>query len=77
MTIDRREKLGLDGPGAAARVVSVVLAIGSPAPAADVARLSQHARRACHAEATIAVAVPVMHKTLLNGTLLGDGGSEP
>ena len=78
MTIDRREKLGLGGPGAAARGVSVVLAIESPAPVADVVRLSEHARRACHAEATIAVAVPVTHETLLNGAPLGaDGTSEP
>lgn len=75
MTIDRREKLGLGGPGAAARGVSVSLRIESPSPAADVGRLSQHARRACHAEATIAVPVPVTHETVLNGAPVGTGGT--
>lgn len=76
MTIDRREKLGLGGPGAAARAVAVSLRIESPSPADTVKALSEHARRACHAAATIEAPIPVNHETMLNGAPLAKPGSE-
>ncbi|MCL6596182.1 MAG: hypothetical protein K6V73_08215 [Firmicutes bacterium] len=68
LAIDRRDKLGLPGPGAAARWVEVRLDLESPAPDAAVRRLLAHAERACHAARSLAEAVPVRLEARLNGS---------
>ena len=68
IAIDRRDKLGLEGPGAAARQITVTLEIKSPAPMEQVAALARHAQRGCHAERSLALGVPVTTRALLNGT---------
>jgi organic hydroperoxide reductase OsmC/OhrA len=65
--IDRRDKLGLDGPGGAARWVTVDLRLDSPAAADAASRLAAHAERACHAARSLAAAVPVRLSVRLNG----------
>lgn len=70
IVIDRRDKLGLEGPGAAARGAHITLRIDSPSPADQVAGLSRHAERACHAACSLAVPVALETETLLNGQAL-------
>lgn len=68
--IDRRDKLGLAGPGAAARWVKVQVRLDSPAPQAAVQQLIAHAERACHAAQSLLQAVPVETEATLNGAPL-------
>jgi organic hydroperoxide reductase OsmC/OhrA len=70
LAIDRRDKLGLGGPGAAARWVRVDVRVDSPAAATAVRRLVAHAERACHAARSLAAAVPVTTTASLNGERL-------
>lgn len=71
LTIDRRDKLGLGGPGGAAQLVTIQLKIESPASPAQVEKLSEHAERACHAARSLALGVPVESETLHNGQRIG------
>lgn len=68
--IDRRDKLGLTGPGAAARWTRVQLRLESPAPKESVRSLIRHAERACHAAQSLMQSVPVETWATLNGTPL-------
>jgi organic hydroperoxide reductase OsmC/OhrA len=61
------DKHDLGGPPGAFQRVTFRLAIRSPAPAGDVARLVAHAERACHASQTFKVPVPTRLETVLNG----------
>lgn len=72
IVIDRREKLGLDGPGAAALNATIQLDVESPSPQTQVRRLIAHADRACHAARSLAVAVPVELQVMHNGELVPD-----
>lgn len=70
IVIDRRDKLGLDGPGAAAREVRISVMLESPSPKEDVKKLTAHAERACHAASSLAVAVPLSTEVRCNGEAL-------
>ncbi len=73
IVIDRREKLGLDGPGAAALKVSIRLAIDSPSERSQVRQAILHADRACHAARSLAVAVSIELEATHNGHPVQDG----
>jgi organic hydroperoxide reductase OsmC/OhrA len=70
IVIDRRDKLGLAGPGAAAQEVSIALRIESSAGQEAVALLAAHAERACHNAQSLMKTVPVRHEVYLNGQAL-------
>lgn len=64
------DKFDLGGPPGAFQQVTFRLEIRSPASEQDVARLVDHAERACHAAQTFRTAVPTEVATTLNGTRL-------
>lgn len=64
------DKFDLGGPPGAFQRVTFRLRIRSPAAERDVARLVEHAERACHAAQTFRAAVPTELITTLNGSPL-------
>jgi organic hydroperoxide reductase OsmC/OhrA len=72
-TFSVADKFDLGGPPGAFQHVTFDLAITSPAPEADVARLAAHAERACHAAQTFRTPVPTDLNVSLNGTPLAVG----
>jgi hypothetical protein len=72
-TFSVADKFDLGGPPGAFQRVTFDLAISTPAPQADVARLVAHAERACHAAQTFRTPVP----TELNVTINGDVPTTP
>jgi hypothetical protein len=67
LVIDRREKLGLEGPGSAAQSLSIRLRIESPAPREAVAGLARYAERSCHGAQSLIQTVPVLSEAYHNG----------
>jgi uncharacterized OsmC-like protein len=65
--IDRRAKLGLDGPGSAAQDVDITLRLESDGDREQVARLVAHAERSCHAAESLAQGVPLHRRVVWNG----------
>jgi organic hydroperoxide reductase OsmC/OhrA len=59
--------MGLEGPGAAFESVSFAVSIQSSAPAEQVQKLIQHAKRGCHAEQSFRKPIPVTTTATLNG----------
>jgi uncharacterized OsmC-like protein len=68
--IDRREKLGLDGPGSAAQDVDITLRLEADAEPEQIAQLVRHAERSCHAAQSLGQGVPVHHHVQWNGNPL-------
>ena len=68
--LDVADKMDLEGPGAAFQEIEFTLSIESDSPPAAVAKLVEHAERACHSSQSFKQPVEVAARVLLNGDLL-------
>jgi len=71
-TFSIADKYDLGGPPGAFQQVTFDLKVESPAAAASVQRLIEHAERACHAAQTFRAAVDTRLTAALNGSPLPD-----